>query len=248
MQWWSRWSELHRPADKSYLILSSVFNEWFFNRAGFLDCNQGPDLIASLEGVFHRAGKQPCFTLKEDCIQLEAFLKSHGYVTFDQMSVMQLDRSDMTRLDGLKFLRGSQVKTDRWASTYLLSFYGELSLQEPTMIVANRVAKDPSVTLMSAERGDTTVGVLAVFRTPGLLGVYCVGTLADHRRSGVAGSLLSEAADIAADEGRLLILQTMISDMVEDFYARRGFKRLYLKHIMRPETAGASKRKTGTEK
>jgi hypothetical protein len=55
---------------------------------------------------------------------------------------------------------------------------------------------------------------------------------------GVAGSLIYEASKIAMAEGRLLVLQTIISDKVEDFYVRGGFRRLYLKHLMRREASG----------
>jgi hypothetical protein len=54
---------------------------------------------------------------------------------------------------------------------------------------------------------------------------------------GVAGSLIHEASRMASAEGRLLILQTIVSDKMEDFYLRGGFSRLYLKHFMRREAS-----------
>jgi GNAT superfamily N-acetyltransferase len=99
------------------------------------------------------------------------------------------------------------------------------------------------VTFFAAERDGKTLGVLAAFRTPGLLGVYCVGTLGIHRSIGVASSLIHEASRMAAAEGRLLILQTIASEDAEGFYAKRGFHRLYVKKLMRREASGSDPRR-----
>jgi hypothetical protein len=55
--------------------------------------------------------------------------------------------------------------------------------------------------------------------------------------------MIHEASKIASAEGRLLVLQTIVSDQVEDFYRRGGFRRLYLKHLMRREASGLNRSK-----
>jgi len=91
--------------------------------------------------------------------------------------------------------------------------------------------------------GDETAGVLAIFRTEGLAGVYCVGTVPKHRRRGVAGALLSKAEAIAGNEGRRLILQSLASDVSARFYLERGFKALYCKQLLSKENSNAKKKK-----
>jgi len=157
------------------------------------------------------------------------------------MSVMQLGRPEFKKASDLEILRGRDVDTREWAATYALSFYGDLSLQELVARMAGRLAGEPSVTLLAGEKDKRMLGVLAAFRTPGLLGVYCVGTLEKSRETGVAGSLIHEASKIASAEARALVLQTIISDGVEGFYARGGFRRLYLKHLMKRETSGPNR-------
>ena len=102
--------------------------------------------------------------------------------------------------------------------------------------VARRLVRNRSATLLEARLDGTVAGVLAVFRTRRLAGIYCVGTVPKFRRRGVAGALLDRAAEIAASEGRRLILQTLKSDGVEDFYSKRGFVDLYRKTFLRRES------------
>lgn len=243
--WWSHWADVRWTGEKSYVMLSSDFDEYFFNRAGFLDCGDGRDAVAKIEAEFEAAGRPPCFSVQSECRELTATLGSHGYVSFDEMSIMQLGHSEFKKAPDLKVLRGRDVEATEWATTYALSFYGDLSLQEPVANIADRLAREPSVVLFAGEKDGKTLGALAAFRTSGLLGVYCIGTLGEHRGMGVAGSLIHEASKVASAEGRLLVLQTIVSDGVEQFYARGGFRRLHLKHLMRREASGLNRPKGG---
>jgi GNAT superfamily N-acetyltransferase len=156
---------------------------------------------------------------------------------------MHLRQLEMKKATGLKVKQGQEVETSDWADTYELSFYGNLSPQRPVARIVDRLAEDPSVVLVSGEKDGRSLGVLAAFRTSGLLGIYCVGTRRENRGLGVAGSLIHEASKIASAEGRLLVLQTIVSEEVEHFYARGGFRRLYLKHLMRREASGLNRSK-----
>jgi hypothetical protein len=236
--WWSHWSDVQWIGEKSYVMLSPDFDEYFFNRAGFVDCSNGLDAVAKIEARFEAAVRPPIFSVQSECKELAALLNSRGFTSFDDMSVMQLSQLEMKKATGLKVKQGQEVETTDWADTYELSFYGNLSLQRPVARIVDRLAEDPSVVLVSGEKDGKSFGVLAAFRTSGLLGIYCIGTRQENRRSGVAGSMIHEASKIASAEGRLLVLQTIVSDEVEDFYTRGGFRRLYLKHLMRQEASG----------
>lgn len=241
--WWSYWTDLQWFAEKSYVMLSSEFGEYFFNRAGFLDCDEGRNDIAMIEAKFGAVGKAPCFSVHSGCKELVDILETRGYRSFDEMSVMQLDSPRFKKATGLTVLQGQDVGTKEWAATYARSFYGDLSLVGPVTRVLDRLAGDTSVVLFAGKKNGSTLGVLAAFRTPGLLGVYCVGTIEEQRETGVAGSLIHEANDVASAEGRRLALQTIVSDGVEEFYARGGFRRLYLKQLMKTQDAATESAK-----
>jgi len=57
---------------------------------------------------------------------------------------------------------------------------------------------------------------------------------------GVAGSLIREASMMASAEGRMFILQTIVSEDVQDFYTSGGFHLLYMKQLMRREESARS--------
>lgn len=236
--WWSHWADVRWTGEASYVMFSSDFDEYFFNRAGFVDCEGRQEVIPKIETEFEALARPPCFSVQEECKEVSAMLESRGYVTFDRMSVMQLDRPKFKTVAGLTVLSGEKVVTAEWAAAYSLSFYDGVGMQDSVSLIADRLRTESSVTLLAGERDGKTLGVLAAFRTPGLLGVYCVGTLGKHRSMGVASSLIHEASRMAAAEGRLLILQTIASEDVEGFYVKGGFHRLYLKKLMRRGASG----------
>ncbi len=237
VSWWSYWTDVHWAGANSYTMLSSSFEEYFFNRAGFVDCRDARETIPKIEAEFEAAGQPPCFSVQDECRDAADALISRGYTTFDRMSVMQLDRPRFRTAVGLTVLSGQDVLAADWAAAYSLSFYGDLQTRDSVALITERLRKEPSVTLFAGRKGGRTLGILAAFRTPGLLGAYCIGTLDRYRRLGVAGSLIREANMMASAEGRACILQTIVSEKAEDFYRSGGFRRLYMKRLMRRETS-----------
>lgn len=245
--WWSHWTDVRWTGETSYVMRSSDFKEYFFNRAGCVVCGSLQDAIPGIESWLSELGRPACFSLQDECRDASAELESLGYVTFDKMSVMQLDSPRFKAATGLTILRGREIIPADWAATYCLSFYGNARARETVSLIARRLGEESSVTLFAGERDGKVLGVLAAYRTPGLLGVYCIGTLGPHRREGVAGSLILEASKVAWAEGRLLILQTIVSDGVEEYYTRGGFHRVYQKRLMTREATGPNpQREQGT--
>jgi len=238
--WWSHWTDVRWVGANAYILLSSSFEEYFFNRAGFVDCRGSREAIPKIEADFEAAGQPPCFSVKEKCKEAANALVSRGYTAFDGMAVMQLGRPRFRTAAGLTVLSGQDISAADWAAAYSLSFYDDFRTRDSVSLIAERLRKEPSVTLVAGMKEGKVAGILAAFRTRGLLGVYCIGTLNKYRMMGVAGSLIHEAKKMASAEGRELILQTIVSDEVEDYYLRGGFRRLYLKQLMRRESSALS--------
>jgi predicted N-acetyltransferase YhbS len=238
--WWSNWATVRWIGGTSYVMRTSDFQEYFFNRAGCIICLSFQDVIPRIESWLSELGRAACFSLQDECRDASTELESLGYVTFDKMSVMQLDSPRFKAATSLTILQGKEVTPADWAATYCLSFYGHARAQEKVSMIARSLGKDSSVTLFAGERHGKVLGVLAAYRTPGLFGVYCIGTLGEHRREGIAGSLILEASKVAWAEGRLLILQTIVSDGVEEYYTKGGFRRLYQKRLMMREATGSN--------
>jgi ribosomal protein S18 acetylase RimI-like enzyme len=233
LEWWSNWSEAKLFGPNSFLLVSDRLPEYFFNRAGFLECDGSDSAeIALIEDEFAKRSSPSTFVVPESCQRTIDQLKGSGYSQIDRMAVMALEEPKFRNVNGVAVepLVSGNVKD--WCRTYLLSFYGEVSLLPQVSELAMGFVKKPEVRLFAGFIDQQMAGVLATYRTEGLVGVYCVGTLPDFRHRGVAGALLSSASDYAESKGMRLILQTFFSDSMEDYYRARGFRRLYVKDVL----------------
>lgn len=133
-----------------------------------------------------------------------------------------------------------ETSTDshRWTATYLRSFYGSEDLAGVVNPIVESLLKTRGVTLLESVVGSKIVGVLGLFRTPAIVGVYCVGTLSEHRNQGVATAMLAIAKQIADSEGRAMILQSLASEGAGSFYLDRSFKPMYSKRVLEKSSNG----------
>ena len=234
VSWWSNWAEVVWLDRDAYLLLSEDFSEYFFNRGGFLRVTKRAEAsIETMETEFAKRGLPPHIFVQSAALgsSLLQSLAKKGYRIADQMSVMELEDPSFTVNRELTVEMGMQNRLETWAKVYLESFYGDTELIRPVLNVLGRVSENKEASLVVASRDGKPAGGLALFRTPGKLGVYCVGTVPSMRGAHVASTLLDFASKLAKNEGRKLILQTILSDSVEALYAKVGFRRVYLKEL-----------------
>ena len=228
LQWWANWAKLEWVGKDAYLLSSKELPEIFYNRGGLLSCGS----VASLKSLEKRFGTlrgRPALMVFDSCSRATRALADSGYRREDIVMVM-------AALDGVAnegtVEIGKAKSATTWAEAYLKSFYGELGLLSTVMRIVKPLMRVDSATLLEGRVNDRVAGTLAMYRSNGLLGVYCVGTVPEFRRRGVAGTLLAHARGIASSEGRTVVLQTLESDRVVPFYLRHGFKVLYRKILM----------------
>src|SRR4029077_18703569 len=90
--------------------------------------------------------------------------------------------------------------------------------------VMQKVVKDRKASAVIARIGKEVVGCAALYRTKGgIAGAYCIGTGPRFRGGGGAAAMARFMRELAASEGRRLVLQTIASDSVEAFYLKQGF-------------------------
>jgi GNAT superfamily N-acetyltransferase len=218
------------------VLTSRVFREPFFNRACFLECRAVGEHLAEAERALGRTGLATTVTVNQSCLSSRRVLEAAGYRPSETMIVMLSSGRTMPPESEVHVLRTSPKTLPDWVRAYLLSFYGDEALLAAASKTVQRLAKSRTVTLLEARLGGEVAGVLALFRSPGLIGIYCVGTVPKFRRKGVAGALLRRSSEIAASEGRRLALQTLESDGVEAFYKKRGFAELYRKMLLEKQS------------
>lgn len=232
LAWWSNWATLSWLGQDAHLLVSRKFPEPFFNRAGFLACRAVASSLEVVGARFRRLRTDPTVLVYDDCTRGARALARAGYAPVDKMAVMMLDTPGFRQNGSLRVEAVSAGGESDWSRAYLRSFYGETGLLSETLGIVARIAKKKDVTLLEGLMDDEVAGVLAIQRSKGLAGIYCVGTVPRFRRQGVSGALISSAAESASREGRKLVLQTLESDGVEGYYRRGGFRRLYAKSVL----------------
>jgi ribosomal protein S18 acetylase RimI-like enzyme len=229
--WWAEWGSVRWLDPESYLLTSRDLDEPFFNRGGLLSCGAPAESIARIEKVFRDSGREPVVSVFDSCRKLSTSLRKMGYTHLDKMTVMRLSRPNIRPNRAVSIRRTTDVGS--WCDAYLLSFYGDLSLKPRVLPILSRLARSRRVTMLEANFRGRLAGVTALYRTPDLLGLYCLGTVPECRRMGVAHSLLDEARRVAKSEGRTLVLQSLVSEGAVSFYYKSGFKKLYIKNMLR---------------
>lgn len=229
--WWSHWATLESMAE-GYLLHSNEFLEPLFNHAGLYGPPQDPEgFVGEAERRYSNLNIPPSFIVPNQYFALQQHLRSRGYRVVDLMHVMLLE-GPLARRGGnvsVVVARGALLET--WSRIYVESFGEDPQLIGAVKRAASLAAEDPAARLIVGFEEGTPSGVAALYTSSAVTGVYCVGTLKQKRRRGVATALLGYAADHAQTTGTLLALQTFESDGVEAFYLGLGFKRAYTKAV-----------------
>ena len=176
-------------------------------------------------------GFRPVVTVYESCSGMMKRLIRAGYQIADVMTVMRAVGDVPSKESAI--VVGPASSVENWSRAYLSAFYGDLGLMPVVTKIVRRLKGSDATTLLEARLGGQVCGVLAIYRSSELAGVYCVGTVQRFRGRGVAEALLVGARQIASSEGRTLFLQTLRSEGTEEYYVRRGFRVLYRKVLMR---------------
>lgn len=232
--WWSNWTKTVWLNEDTYLLFSRDYPEYFFNRGGFLKVtDRSAGLIEVMEREFAERGIASSIFVQSDSLDsrlLQVFTKRE-YRIADQMSVMELETPSFETNMRLVVEVVTADKLKQWADVYLRAFYGSAERVDVVLATLEHVSRNKDVIMVLASLNEKPVGGLALFGSPGVAGVYCVGTVPEARGEHVASTLLAFANKFAVAEKRKLILQTILSDSVEPLYVKLGFRRLYLKEL-----------------
>jgi ribosomal protein S18 acetylase RimI-like enzyme len=244
VSWWAKWvDETVWVSKNCYAIFSDAFkDEYFYNRGGFLGVEKVPeDAIEAVEKEFAKRRRPVPSIFVEDgrpWDKLRSCLISRGYSIGDKMLVMegrpQAKGSPSNPEVGVALVgsgpRGRDLQD--WTRTYLEAFYGDQKLNDKVNRIMRKIVKDKKASVLLARIEQDAVGCAVVYRTAGgVAGAYCIGTAPPFRGRGVAATMLRHIGELAQEEGRTLVLQTMASDSVEGFYVKQGFKLAYSKSL-----------------
>ncbi|MEM4311110.1 MAG: GNAT family N-acetyltransferase [Nitrososphaerales archaeon] len=226
-EWFSLWCD--RIFIDGNLIL---FNESFkedplFNRIYLR--KKGVD-AQRLANFFEERGISGYFFLPPDKEEgLEEELKAQGLIKVDELRSMKLKSFLGKTKSEFKIVKTDLSNLEDWIKVYYLSFDIPDSWLPEIRRRLRILIENPKVELLLAYGYKGVYGAMALYFTERIIGIYCLGTLKRFRRIGVSSSLINYAYEKSI--GKILCLQTLVSEGNESFYIKRGFETLYSKPI-----------------
>jgi len=215
--------------DCAVLYANSVmFDDPFFNRVTDIDCKAFDAMLESAEREFAKRKVKPFLhCLSNDRLKVE--LRKRGFAIHDIMSVLLYEgRYRLKYTQSISVEEASREKLDVWFDVFCQSFNAENWREEIKRRVRNSLDK---MQLYIAYERNSPTGCVALFEKQSLLGLYCLGTLAQYRGKGIATALLSKSIDIAKENNLKLFLQTFKVDDLISYYVKRGFTQIYTKEV-----------------
>jgi ribosomal protein S18 acetylase RimI-like enzyme len=214
------------------VLISRKFDEPFFNRAGFIVPEENPfSILAEIESVFAEHGSDSYIFIQNlrRYENLRTIIERRNYSIVDKMSILEVSSFSANINPKVKVDIIEENEIDEWSETYLISFYGETKMLSTVRKIVNKLVQNKDVSLMLAKFQGSPIGTLAIFRSEDINGVYCLGTRPSSRNLGAASTMLRSAYEMSVKEKARFVLQTMLSDSIEEFYLKLGFIKRYTK-------------------
>jgi hypothetical protein len=218
----SLWTDHIILEDAEALINTKFAGDYFFNRARLLLAEK--DFQQQLFPIKHIA--EVFWTWGLDCHlydRSDRFRENKYMSLLDTMYVLQRPR-DIAKATDTPVVLVDESSVPIWIDIFCKSFSVHEWRAEVTTIITKNLNK--IILLLSLDE-NLPSGCAILYRTGGITGVYCLGTLAEKRGRGIATSILRKAASMSGG----LSLQTLKSDGLLEWYQRKGFSVAYAKRI-----------------
>ncbi len=212
----SMWTERIRSGCADALLNSKLEGDYFFNRASVSSCPDPVVAAGQVAKTFWKKGMD-CYLYDKD-----GGLAEKGLAQIDTMHVLTASSAGATG-------RTKVVPIDRsllpvWIDVFCRSFaVPDWKIEVERIMNANFVRLE----LLLSYKDGVPAGCAALYRKNGRAGLYCLGTVSQLRRKGLANDILATAASLSNN----LFLQTLGSEGLLPFYGKAGFTVAYAKKI-----------------
>jgi ribosomal protein S18 acetylase RimI-like enzyme len=215
-----------------------VISESLLGNNSNLDDSRIEKTIQSAASVAQRFSLGTSIFLEDFWLRSEQFEKmaiALGYRVKDKMEILSKIPTMNVQEQGATSIEVSSTREiEAWTDVFMSSFSipesweKELLRREQALLHLTG-----SNFILATERGHP-VGCLLTYTGPiGYTGIYCVGTIPDHRGRGVAKQMLAFSENYALKiQSRFLTLQTLNSDHVSPMYKKLGYTKQFERRIL----------------
>ncbi len=213
----SMWTERIRSGCATALLNSKLEGDYFFSRASVSGCSDTAAVAVQVAKVFWKKGLD-CYLYDAD-----GSLTGKGLDQIDTMYVLKAGKA------GGRTIKTRVLQIDRpllpvWIDVFCRSFAVPEWKEEVERIMDVNFDR---LELLLSYRDKVPAGCAALYSKNGVTGLYCLGTISQLRRKGLANDILATAAQRSDN----LFLQTLGSEELLPFYKKAGFVVAYTKKI-----------------
>ena len=217
------WSNVTQLECGTLFMNPNLPDDLFFDKLTNITC-LSEKMIDEAISVFHQNNMRPfVYTLNNPT--LEEFLLKKNFKLYDTQHVLK----KRTMSDNETSYVHHIEKKDSllWAEVFCKSYDCYEWIKEVNDIV--RMSLSQVEYLVDAEYNASCV---ALYEKNSILGLYCLGTLPEKRKKGLAKLLINHALNkVKTKNLDFLMLETYQRDDLLGFYSKLGFEKLYEKKI-----------------
>lgn len=215
------WSTKKKMECGDLFLNSNLSDDVFFNKLTNITCLSESMINESINEFKKHNSKVFVYSLNYH--DLDKFLLERNFSYYDTQHVLKKNSHTSTKNEVEKI---SPTKSMIWARIFCNSYDCMDWLETIDSIVKN------SATQIEYYIDKTQNACMALIKKSSILGLYCLGTLPEKRKQGIASSLIDFALEkVTQEKLDFLMLETYGKDDLLKFYEKLGFENLYQKTI-----------------
>ena len=217
------WSKMTKLECGLFFANPSLPNDIFFDKLTNITC-LSEEMIDEALVLFEKNKTQP-FVYVLDNQKLEELLFKKNFRLYDTHHIMKKSISSKVEYNPVHHITRKDALL--WTEIFCKSYDCFDWTDEVNSIVRNSIS-DVDYLVDS----DYNASCVALYEKNSMLGLYCLGTVPEYRKKGLAKSLINYALNQIRDENLdFLMLETYARDNLLKFYSDLGFEQIYEKKV-----------------
>jgi GNAT superfamily N-acetyltransferase len=217
------WSKTTNLECGALFMNANLPNDLFFDKLTNITC-LSEKMIDETIDIFRKNNMRPfVYTLNNK--KLEELLIQKNFKFYDTQYVLK--KNTILENETSQAHHISKNDSILWAEIFCKSYDCYEWIDEVNKVVRNSLTQVEY--LVDAENNASCV---ALYEKNSILGLYCLGTLPEKRKKGLAKLLINYASNkVKIKKLDFLMLETYEKDELLGFYSKLGFEKVYEKQI-----------------
>jgi ribosomal protein S18 acetylase RimI-like enzyme len=217
----SLWAQTINLECGTFFFNTELPNDIFFDKLTNVTC-VSEQMIDKALALFYKYKTTP-FVYSLNYPEFEEVLRKRHFTHYDTQHVL---RKSGTSLRPIKIYRIANDDSMLWSKTFCDAYDCYEWIVPVDKIVKN------SLSSIEYYVDESISSCMALYEKNSVMGLYCLGTIPNMRRKGLAESLINFALrEVERRKLKFLMLQTYQKDNLLEFYSKLGFEEIYHKNI-----------------